>query len=80
MKQLKKLHLILTVLSQFYPKTTNYLKLLGAILVLKKIVNILISIYKTLLRPRKDLLRRYGSGSWALVTGSSEGIGKAIAL
>ncbi len=29
---------------------------------------------------RKDLLRRYGSGSWVVVTGCTDGIGQAFAL
>lgn len=33
-----------------------------------------------LIRPRKDLASRYGRGSWALVTGASDGIGKQIAI
>ena len=35
-------------------------------------------IYKILLRPRKDLLNRYGNKSWALITGASDGIGKGF--
>ena len=31
-----------------------------------------------MLRPRKNLIKRYGS-EWAVVTGSSEGIGEAYA-
>ena len=79
MGKLKQLNTILGLLSAIYPKTTNALKVIGAILVLKKIISILISVYKTCLRPRKNFSKRYGAGSWALVTGSSEGIGKAIA-
>ena len=69
MKQLKKLHFILTVLSQFYPKTTNYFKLIGAILILKKIVKMLISMYKTLLSRGRTCLNGMdlGLGRWLLV-------------
>ena len=38
----------------------------------------IIFIYKNFIRRRKDLLKRYGSNSWALVTGASDGIGKGI--
>ena len=31
--------------------------------------------YKQWLRPRRDLAKRYGKGSWAVVTGSTNGIG-----
>ena len=78
MKQLKKLNIILNVLSALYPKTTNTLKLIGAIYILSKIVSLLNSLLKTL-RPNKNLLKRYGAKSWVFITGSSEGIGKAIA-
>jgi len=33
-----------------------------------------------MLRRRRNFAKRYGKNSWALVTGSSDGIGKAIAL
>lgn len=79
MKQLKKLNLILNVLSALYPKTTNALKVFGAIVVLKKIVTVLTSLCRCLLRRPKNLIKRYGEGSWVFITGSSEGIGKAIA-
>ena len=79
MKQLKKLNIILNVLSALYPKTTNALKVLGAIVVLKKIIALLTSLCKCLLRRQKNLIKRYGEGSWVFITGSSEGIGKAIA-
>ena len=71
MKQLKKLHIILNVLSALYPKTSNTLKIIGAIYILKKIVSLLCSIYKNLLRPSRNLAKRYGQGSWAFITGSS---------
>ena len=80
MKQLQKLHIIINVLSALYPKTTNTLRLIGIIYVLKKIVTILKIIYKKMLRPKRNLSKRYGPKSWALITGSSEGIGKAMAF
>jgi len=79
MGKIQQINGILSVVSALYPKSTNVLKIIGALLVLEKVLSVLVSIYKTCLRPRKNLLKRYGAGSWALVTGSSEGIGKAIA-
>lgn len=70
----------MNVLSVLYPKTSNSLKVIAAVCILRKIVSVLVSIYKTCLRPRRNFQKRYGTGSWALVTGSSDGIGKAIAF
>ena len=80
MEQLQRINMILSALSAMHPTPTNALKVIGLLLVLRKILSLLGSIYRNLLRPRKNLLRRYGRSSWALVTGSSEGIGKAIAM
>ena len=80
MPTLKKIHAILGVISAIYPKTTNTLKVIGALYILKKLLSILASLYRTILRPRKNLTKRYGSKSWALVTGSTEGIGRAFAF
>ena len=71
--------MILSALSALYPKTTNALKIIAIVVILKKVISCIISLYKTLLRPRLNFRKRYGEGSWAFVTGSSEGIGKAIA-
>lgn len=49
---------------------------LGGLWVLFKILSILGSFYRVCLRPRRKLLKRYGEGSYALVTGASDGIGK----
>jgi 17beta-estradiol 17-dehydrogenase / very-long-chain 3-oxoacyl-CoA reductase len=37
-------------------------------------------IYTQYFRKRKDLLTRYGNGSWALITGASDGIGLGFAV
>lgn len=50
---------------------------LSYLIILKIIVQLGWFIYKRF-RPRKDHLAKYGRGSWALVTGGSDGIGKAI--
>lgn len=79
MQKLKQASMILSAFSAIYPKTSNILKVIGILVLLKKVANILRSIYKVCLRPRKNFRKQYGRGSWALVTGSSEGIGKALA-
>lgn len=71
---------IISILPQIYPKTTNALTIIGLIFVIKKIITIVYSFYRNILRMRKNFVKRYGAHSWALVTGSSDGIGKAIAL
>jgi 17beta-estradiol 17-dehydrogenase / very-long-chain 3-oxoacyl-CoA reductase len=37
-------------------------------------------VYTQYFRTRKDLLARYGNGSWALITGASDGIGLGFAV
>ena len=38
------------------------------------------ALLKYFILPRKDLGARYGRGSWALITGASNGIGREYAL
>jgi len=71
---------ILSILPHLYPKTTNALSIIGFLLVLKKIIAAANCIYTNIMRKRKNLKKLYGNKTWAFVTGSSEGIGKAIAL
>ena len=52
---------------------------IGAIYVTSNIFKKLSSFYKYFLRPSSDLKSRYGNG-WAIVTGASDGIGKAYAF
>lgn len=41
---------------------------------------LLSGLYRSFLRPRANLKTRYGTATWAVVTGASEGIGQAMAL
>lgn len=51
---------------------------LGFISLCSPIINLVKWVYIMFLRPPKNLKRSYGS--WALITGSTDGIGKAIAM
>jgi hypothetical protein len=55
------------------PKTWGAVKLIGFIVVLKKFIRLLVTVYKQVLRKKKNLKNRYGAHSWAFITGSSEG-------
>jgi 17beta-estradiol 17-dehydrogenase / very-long-chain 3-oxoacyl-CoA reductase len=77
---IKKLGIALNLLSMLYPKTAKTLQVIGLVLVAKNLLSLLSSLYKVILRRRRNFKRRYGENSWALVTGSSDGIGKAIAF
>jgi len=37
-------------------------------------------VYRHFIRPRRNLLKRYGEGSWVVVTGGTDGVGKAFCL
>jgi len=50
--------------------------LIGLIVFIQIILKIINLIYKLFLRKPYNLINRYGSNSWALITGSSDGIGK----
>jgi 17beta-estradiol 17-dehydrogenase / very-long-chain 3-oxoacyl-CoA reductase len=50
---------------------------LGSLVALALTIQILTSVYKTFLRPGKNLL---ALGKWAVVTGATDGIGKAYAM
>lgn len=79
MNVIEKLKLISSVLPAVYPKTSKGLMLVGLAVLLRKIVRVVRWIYVTFLRKRRNLSKRYGANSWALITGSSDGIGKGIA-
>ena len=38
------------------------------------------SIWRHFVRPRRNLVARYGENTWAVVTGSTSGIGKGLAM
>lgn len=79
MKFIEKINLILSVLPSLYPKTSKTLMIVGFMVLLRKIVRLMRWIYVAFLRRRRNLIQRYGANSWALITGSSDGIGKGIA-
>ncbi|RRT37022.1 hypothetical protein B296_00049694, partial [Ensete ventricosum] len=60
------------------PSWIILLSSLGFLTLLRAAIAPLIWVYSAFLRPGKDLKSFYGS--WALVTGATDGIGKAIAL
>jgi len=50
----------------------------GGAVALSAVANVLLFVYGHFLRPGKDLKRKYGQ--WAMVTGATDGIGKAMAF
>ena len=62
-----------------YPIPTALLFLLGSLSVLSVCYRFSRFFFRKFIRPAKNLLRTYGQpGSWAIVTGASDGIGKAF--
>lgn len=61
-------------------KVLTVLAGLGLFVTARCTANFLCYYYRHFLRRGHDLIKRYGQGSWALVTGASDGIGKAFAL
>ncbi|KAK7399633.1 hypothetical protein VNO78_10820 [Psophocarpus tetragonolobus] len=59
------------------PLTFTLLIAMGFMVTLHRLISLFTWIYRTCFRAEKDLVRTYGS--WALVTGASDGIGKAFA-
>ena len=56
--------------------TVSLLASIGAYYLTKQyLLTPLVGLWRHLLRPRKDLVKRYG-GQWAVVTGASDGIGE----
>ena len=66
-----------------YCTTDNLILALAAYgtykLALQPALSALGSIYRYIIRPRRDLKRRYGEKSWAVITGSTSGIGAGFA-
>lgn len=48
-------------------------------LALKPALSFLHTVYQYMLRPRRNLQKRYGQNSWAMITGSTSGIGAGFA-
>ena len=56
---------------------TLILSVTGAIVLFNSMLKIAVSVYKTFFRPGKKLVKL---GKWAIITGATDGIGKAYAL
>ena len=54
--------------------------LLGAAKLTSSILSSSWSLLKYFALPRRNLIARYGKGSWALITGASNGIGREYAF
>ena len=62
-----------------FPKPIYYPSLFfGSLFIALNAKNLLGFFFKKFVRPKKNLLKRYGEKTWALVTGASDGIGKAF--
>lgn len=59
------------------PRILTALAAIGALhLFTQYLTTPIVGLYRHLLRPQRNLIRRYGS-EWAVVTGASDGIGEA---
>lgn len=63
---------LLTQFKNSNPRSTFVIEIIGALIILKQIC-LLLSRLHILLRKKKNLGKRYGTKSWAFITGSSEG-------
>lgn len=70
----------LTDLIPFYntPVFSTLCILTGLVILTSKLYKVLHFLYANTIRPEKNLLHRYGEGSYALITGASDGIGKSF--
>jgi 17beta-estradiol 17-dehydrogenase / very-long-chain 3-oxoacyl-CoA reductase len=60
------------------PTLLTALLAIGVLVVLSYVLEILTGIFNHFIRPGKNITKRYGS--WAIVTGATDGIGKAMAF
>lgn len=65
---------ILKGLRDDFPKITTVLTLIGFIMILRRVLKLIGSLYRVFFRRRRNLKKRYGENTWAFVTGSSDGI------
>jgi hypothetical protein len=61
-------------LLQRFPKLISLCSILGLLIVCSKAIKTLLFVYKNFIRKGRNLPARYGSKSWAFITGSSDGI------
>ena len=78
-KHLSQLESLLKEYLSAYPKITKSITILGALVIISKILSLSTSYYKGLLRPIKSLTQLYGPRSWIIITGATNGIGRAFA-
>ena len=64
---------------RFDPRALFGLAAMGAFYAAKNFWYVLRNVWQYCLAPRRNLKQRY-SGGWAVVTGASDGIGKALAM
>ena len=79
---MEKLNSIVESLKEFADKNkdlTYTMAAIGTAICGYRLGKVIYSCYKYTLRPSKDLKKRYGDG-WAIITGASDGIGKAYAF
>jgi 17beta-estradiol 17-dehydrogenase / very-long-chain 3-oxoacyl-CoA reductase len=74
------LRMAFTLLEKSLPRFSLLIKLLGLATIIKIILKVLCGIYTQFLRRGVNLQKRYGAGSYAFITGASDGIGRAFAL
>ncbi len=63
-----------------YPTLQKLLALFGLAALSYKAYDLLSFSFRHFVRPRKNLLQRYGPGTWVAVTGATDGIGKEFCI
>ena len=56
------------------------MQLVGGIVVADSVISVLKGFHKYQMVKRIDLMKRFGRGSWVVITGTTNGIGKAYAF